>query len=562
MEGPYYVALSPESYREELQSSGFKIIRGNEDDVAAIQSHNTTLGELAEMAQEYPELIARAVMGNTDIPYDVLARVVKEACDEILGLEQFEGVVSVKKQWITLVAQKIETAPIDVLPPSSAVSTIDVGVPPQRIELAPPAGISPVDRSASLEMTPFEPSRPLEMSEPLVPSRDLVMSPPLKVSQDLAMSEPLELSTEVGAGPESAGTLRIAIPAFDNQAEVESAVRKALGDRNVEIVISPTQDRERIVGDLRKTASLGLVIDTPEVDKVETMLGNVLNELDAYSLLREHPALTSGRLGDIKRELLVRISSDPRLQREIKSSEADYTLSNIDLLALAKFEPMTRYRFSRRTMELTEERPRIAAVPAALIENNPALRTRIANKRIQMGMLEGQEDPIKDVLVITDPKITDENLDAYLETLGVEQIFNRENGNTITHAELAAECGTQGLAIARISDEKMEDVVRQVANRKLGCEAERGDIAVVGGVRALVTMLIQGILTGVSEGDEAYYEMIIERLANDGELDPEVAARLKEAREQIFEKGTVDHRRYNEELEEFKESVEVFKRNA
>jgi len=348
-----------------------------------------------------------------------------------------------------------------------------------------------------------------------------------------------------------AGVITIGIPAFENADQIEGLIKQKLEGRNISIVRFETGDKqEDMVRRLRDQGKVGLVVDTNDVATIEKALDPLLDELDLCLLLKDHPALITGKLDNLSRTALVEIMNDGNLQKKITSSNAEYAMSNIDALALAGCEAYATYAFSAQARGLDATQPKIAVVPSALLESNPGLKARIMNRRIQMGMLEGEADPIRDVLVITDPRIKDENLYTYLNIMGISDLFDRSN--IIIHGEIVQKCQDRPIPInpAALNEQQMQDIIRDIL-----APPQETVIDFVGG-RALLVGLITGMITGVLPEQEEYYEKVIERLAHDGQIPPDIAEELNKSKGQIFKPDTVEGQRYNRELEKERQRIQ------
>jgi len=378
----------------------------------------------------------------------------------------------------------------------------------------------------------------------------------------LAIATPVSgvISLEV----EDEHTLRIGIPHSENTEDIEHIVYQqleAMGARNIAVIpFSPAHEHLGIVQELNKRGRFGLIVDTTDVGAVRNALSMVISELELVSLTEDYPALATGNLHNADREVLLSIATDPRLYTKYRTMQLNYIAPQTRTVNT----PSNLYRFSDHAKALDAGRPRVAAIPSALLENDPLLRTRIMNRRRQMHA----DNPIQEVLVITDPRITEANYHAYLEALGVEGLFDRRH--VILYADIAAYQGIDTAtldparvreAMSAINEEDLQGIIREIANRNLSLEISSEDIAFVGGV-PLFTQLIRGILEGVGEGEEAYYEMLIERLTAQGDLDPAVAARLRASRDQIFSRPDAPtYRDYEQDIQDYKAYIENVKQS-
>jgi fido (protein-threonine AMPylation protein)/SAM-dependent methyltransferase len=357
--------------------------------------------------------------------------------------------------------------------------------------------------------------------------------------------------------------VQIVIPAFGG---VSESVRTQVEDtlermgKDADVTVATTRDRQQLTEDLRRRGGLGLIIDTPDADAIDEMLEPLVHELEVCSLLTNYPVLRTGKTGEATRDLILELKPGGRLERRITAENTQFVVSSLDVLALAGGDPHARYQFSDTARGLTPQTPAVAAIPAALLEQDPGLRTRIINRRMQMGMLEGEADPIHDVLVITNPAITTANLYGYLRALGVQDLFDAEH--IILRQDIDDACAMLEVEPAQLIDElTIRRVIQNLASWSIPELAGRmpDDITVgfVGGQegRELIAGLITGMLEGVPEGLRARYEETVERLANGGWLPDGFEDRMKASRDQLFAPSSLEFQRFEDEVEEYREQL-------
>ena len=353
---------------------------------------------------------------------------------------------------------------------------------------------------------------------------------------------------------------RIVIPAFENRDRLVEIVSEAIQARSyplrIEVVAdSDTTDGVAIVEGLSQQGNrLNLLIDTDDEAVVAEMINPILDELDVNMLLLNHPGLTVRGGSAVRREVLTQLTQDRRLLTVIRSGEAAYALSRAIRMELSGCGRFSYYAYSERARALSRDNQKMIVIPSSVLEGNIArgLRASIANRQMQMGGIEG-EDPIGDVLVITDPTITsDLQVSNYLTTFELDALLDRSR--VITHQEIAERC--PGQEMGNLAELEIKAIISQIMQER-GLEvADEADMEILGGTEGLVSMLIQGILTGIEPGQEARYEEAIERLVNNGELDPKVAQQLNESKDLLINQDAPEYETYRSEIQNLKQRLD------
>jgi len=352
---------------------------------------------------------------------------------------------------------------------------------------------------------------------------------------------------------------RIVIPAFENRARLAQIVSEAVQARSyplsVEVVTDhDTTDGAAITQALSEQGNrLNLLIDTDDEAVVAEMIGPLLDELDVNMLLLQHPGLRVNRGSAVTREALTQLTQDRRLHTVIRSGEAAYALSRAIRMELSGCGQFAYYAYSERVRALSQDSRRMMVLPSSVLEGNieRGIRASIASRQMQMGGIEG-EDPISDVLVITNPNIVSElQVTNYLATLELGSLFDRNR--VITHQQIAQRCPDK--EIGNLTELELKAIINQIMEER-GLEvADETDMDILGGTEGLVSMLIQGILTGIEPGQEVSYEEAIERLVNNGELDPKVAQQLNESKDLLIKPTEPEYETYRSELQNLKQRL-------
>jgi len=358
---------------------------------------------------------------------------------------------------------------------------------------------------------------------------------------------------------------------------VADQVREILGTDKVDIVpFVEDESRDGLLNRMNERGDFGLIIDTDDITKVKPALESVLNEVEYDAAMTGQPVLTVGREREMRRGILAELKSDGSLSRRIIPEDTQDTVSNIELTGLdvrafSRFAPLAGYRLSpgARGLSTDDEDQRLVVIPSPLLENDPALRDRLVNKKIQMGFLEGKVDPLKDVLVVTDERVTTEMIDdakgkervvdRYLKALRVRELIDDNDVILREHLDQACrELREQGDEYANytyknLTGAMLERVVRYIMAKRGVRVTSSERVGVVGLERheklADLAGLVNAMLTGVSgEAEKRYYEDVIEQLVADGDIPGPVAEEIRRRKEQLFDATNEGFEQYEKDL--------------
>jgi len=374
-------------------------------------------------------------------------------------------------------------------------------------------------------------------------------------------------------------TLRIAIPesvGVSEKSEIRRVVsaRVAAIGREVQFIECDTSDGEALRNTLGETGRFCLVVDADpkvveaSIDKVLSEIDQKMNQEDVNSVLEAQPLFRTEGSGVA---LLMEALKDGTLTRRIVREDADFTVSSIDVFAMAQGDTAACYEYSSEMSPIPEEQDTdVVLIPIDAFEEDASLKERVISRRMQaqMRMTDGTKDPLDEMIVITtpNPRRSREDRAAYLQAIGIDDSLF-DDSHIITYEDIADELQIAGLEQEQIETQmqaffaqgdvgQMRTVLGRIAAKKLNrAQINDEDIEIVSPA-SLFMALVKIILEGVS--DLSFYEVVVEGLVRNKQIDQVTAERLRAIDTDVLKEGVATER-IRDDLDRRKEEIEEAK---
>jgi hypothetical protein len=218
-------------------------------------------------------------------------------------------------------------------------------------------------------------------------------------------------------------------------------------------------------------------------------------------------------------------------------------------------DPSIQYRYNPATTTMftnmvKDKKTIVSATTQGVIESGLSWATRIQNRWDKMGITRKEDDPIGEMIIVTDPKLNDKNIDRYLTSRSLNKYVDIRNviyantpeTNTVDYVE--------------------EQIQRRpnLAKVPIGIRANEGELAVRGEPESLLLQLKRDDRSGLFVNINMY-EVLFDLLSNNGEMRPILG--LEQIRKNVFMYlPPIVPRDYKTEMENYNRTVQFIRTAA